>query len=645
MHNSILLSLIGAWLLLGSTAMAANNQLTHAQPKATQAQSDAPARIALVIGNANYPEQPLPFTVNDATDMTQALSELGFDVTVATNVNRLQMEALTTAFIRKAKTAQVALFYFAGHGESNVPGEGEENYLLPVDVVPGQGRSNREISLGVDAGLLRYLGTGVESRISILILDACRTKSVTRNRETGTKGRSLFQGGLTRMPLTTSGIYIAYGAAPGTAAFEEPGIKHGRFTQGILKHIRTPNLTLEQVFKRVRSDVEQASDFQQSPQEESSLRGDQDFYFVDPAHGHGRITRYAGHHIPTIQDSFSSSGFDVFDNIRTTPASSRMHALIELLETRSPDLSVSQAERILSYFWVPARRRALKTMLPYLEQGNSAGKVTWLSADDVTRLIAASSFPGNSKYSNHALQTVKELKEFGKVKNDLPFYDVEAKLRESSLPNRCEKGQDLGPKSGDGSLVARDERSHDGSPNQGLVRKLQEVRHPDKRTVLKNALARHHIELTLNELATLLKEFPDHVRMDVLAIDLQDALPDLVSWKQFKEFLELLKGGRNSAGDPGMPRRVVVAWFLEMGMLDVSLSRGERERVEELLREDNLNFQREFQEDLQKGKLFGYKMPPSFPRDMGARKGFQEKVKKREDKEIASLLDPFMSCN
>ena len=49
-------------------------------------------RIALVIGNSNYPGAPLKNPVNDATDMASALRELGFSVTLKINANQKVME-------------------------------------------------------------------------------------------------------------------------------------------------------------------------------------------------------------------------------------------------------------------------------------------------------------------------------------------------------------------------------------------------------------------------------------------------------------------------------------------------------------------------------------------------------------------------
>ena len=55
---------------------------------------------------------------------------------------------------------------------------------------------------------------------------------------------------------------------------------NGLFTEKLLKHITTPGLTLERVFKQVRMDVQQASNSRQVPWDSSSVTGD--FFFVPP---------------------------------------------------------------------------------------------------------------------------------------------------------------------------------------------------------------------------------------------------------------------------------------------------------------------------------------------------------------------------
>jgi formylglycine-generating enzyme required for sulfatase activity len=78
------------------------------------------------------------------------------------------------------------------------------------------------------------------------------------------------------------GTYIAFATAPGRTAADGNGT-NGLYTQKILTHIRTPGLSLEGLFKRVRTDVVSGSGGQQVPWDSSSLMGD--FFFMPSAMG------------------------------------------------------------------------------------------------------------------------------------------------------------------------------------------------------------------------------------------------------------------------------------------------------------------------------------------------------------------------
>ena len=92
--------------------------------------SQAERRVALVIGNGTYRNVPtLPNPPKDATAISAMLRNLGFEVVTGTNLNRDGMGASMSEFATAADGADVALFFYAGHGMS-LDGK---NYLLPID--------------------------------------------------------------------------------------------------------------------------------------------------------------------------------------------------------------------------------------------------------------------------------------------------------------------------------------------------------------------------------------------------------------------------------------------------------------------------------------------------------------------------------
>ena len=227
------------------------------------AAADPARRVALVIGNAAYADSPLTNSGNDARDMAQALTRIGFNVTILTDRNRAQMTQAIRNFGLAAAGAETALFYFAGHGVQ-VRGK---NYLIPT----GQ-RFADEGEVEADAvDVNTVLGRMEQARasVSVVILDACRNNPLARD------GRNVARG-LARMEAP-SGALVAFAAQPGAEAIDGSG-RNGLYTKYLLRHIETAGLTAEQMFKRVRADVERESGRRQSPREETSLTG-ADFFF------------------------------------------------------------------------------------------------------------------------------------------------------------------------------------------------------------------------------------------------------------------------------------------------------------------------------------------------------------------------------
>lgn len=230
--------------------------------QALAAESTAGKRLALVIGNADYPASPLRNPVNDATAMARTLRKLGFEVMDGTDMTHRQMMALLDNFGEKIRKADIALFYYAGHG-MQLDGQ---NYLIPIDA---DLRSEQEARYkAVNAGLLLAKMEVADARINLMILDACRNNPFARSFRSS-------QQGLAQMDAP-SGTLIAYATAPGQVASDGAG-SNGLYTEALLKHLDQPGLKVEDVFKRVRIEVREATGGEQTPWESSSLVGD--FYF------------------------------------------------------------------------------------------------------------------------------------------------------------------------------------------------------------------------------------------------------------------------------------------------------------------------------------------------------------------------------
>jgi hypothetical protein len=219
-------------------------------------------RLALVIGNSAYQSTPLDNPINDAQDMAATLGNLDFKVILKRNADQRTMEDAIRSFGRQLRKGGIGLFYFAGHGVQM----GGRNYLIPVDA---RIESESDVKYeAVDAGRVLGKMEDAENRLNIVILDACRNNPYARAFRSD-------QRGLARMDAPT-GSLIAYATAPGEVAADGPE-RNGIFTKHLMHHMVAPNLTIEQVLKRVRVDVARQTQGRQIPWESSSLMGD--FYF------------------------------------------------------------------------------------------------------------------------------------------------------------------------------------------------------------------------------------------------------------------------------------------------------------------------------------------------------------------------------
>lgn len=222
-------------------------------------------KIALVIGNSNYINIPLKNPVNDANLISKELIKLGFEVTTLINCTQNQMKQAISNYgtILSKDKNNVGLFYYAGHG-MQVKGK---NYLIPIDAKIEKEPDVEVFCVNTD-GLIANLEYAGNS-LNIIILDACR------NNPFGRSFRSQAGNGLAVLNAPV-GTIVAFSTSPGSTASDGEG-NNGLYTQELVKTLQIPNLKIEDVFKKVRTQVKILSNGQQIPWENSALEGD--FYF------------------------------------------------------------------------------------------------------------------------------------------------------------------------------------------------------------------------------------------------------------------------------------------------------------------------------------------------------------------------------
>lgn len=231
-------------------------------------------RVALVVGNSAYtdPIPPLGNPGSDAEAIGQALQRLNFQVMLARDLDRGSMDLMLEKFVNTAKGADVALFFYAGHG-FQIRGE---NYLVPIDI------HGDIVSGSISFDEIMYSLGGAATN-TIIFLDACRRNPLLDafNKKGGDRaiptatGLESVRDGLAEMHARY-GTLIAFSAAPGHVAYEGKG-HNSPFTKALLHHIEAPNVDVRTMLTEVRTEVMRGTNDQQVPWDHSSLTGA--FYF------------------------------------------------------------------------------------------------------------------------------------------------------------------------------------------------------------------------------------------------------------------------------------------------------------------------------------------------------------------------------
>jgi uncharacterized caspase-like protein len=247
-------------------------------------------RVALVVGIGEYRHvPPLANPANDARDMAEALTRLGFRTELVLDPDRVRLEQSLRRLGQAARGADAAVFFYAGHAIE----VGGRNWLLPVEADIESERDLRFEALDMDIVSEQLDGA---ARLSIVLLDACRDNPFRLRLASGT--RSVAVGtGLAQLRAAV-GTLVAFSTAPGTVAADGRG-RNSPFTAALLRRIDTPGLELRQMLAEVRREVREGTGGRQVPWEHSALEGA--FYFV-PAAAAAPVAPGGGATAPRLAD-------------------------------------------------------------------------------------------------------------------------------------------------------------------------------------------------------------------------------------------------------------------------------------------------------------------------------------------------------
>jgi hypothetical protein len=230
--------------------------------------AQAERRVAFVVGNGAYKNvAQLPNPPVDAKAMAGVLRNVGFDVVEGTNLTRDKMTERLLEFGKKAQGADVAVFFYAGHGIA-ISGT---NYLLPIDA---DIKSEMDVKLGaainIDLTLDQTMG---DAKVKLVFLDACRDNPFAAKIKSNSATRSVsVQSGLAEMK-SGEGTLIAFATGPGQTALDGQEGTNSPFTRALIAHITTPGIEIQQAMTEVRAQVNEETNKGQLPWGHTNLIG------------------------------------------------------------------------------------------------------------------------------------------------------------------------------------------------------------------------------------------------------------------------------------------------------------------------------------------------------------------------------------
>ena len=219
-------------------------------------------RLALVIGNSEYTKGPLKNPVNDATLIAETLEKLDFEVILHKNLKtRSSMLKAISEFGQLRPMYDIGFIYYAGHGIQ----VNNENYLIPTEEIIDTKLEVEDYAVSLQK-ILRYVESTDSNKINFLVLDACRDNPYELSWSRSSKGN-----GLAKVPPPT-GSLIAFSTDSNQTAADGEG-DNSLYTKSLAKNLMAENISIEQVFKNVLTEVLVESDNMQSPVYESKLTG------------------------------------------------------------------------------------------------------------------------------------------------------------------------------------------------------------------------------------------------------------------------------------------------------------------------------------------------------------------------------------
>jgi uncharacterized caspase-like protein len=227
----------------------------------------AERRIALVMGNSAYKSVPkLSNPANDAALVGGMFKKAGFDwIDIRTDLSASEMRKALRDFGGRARDAEVAVIYYAGHG---IELDGT-NYLIPTDAALETDSDVLDETVALDRALF---AVEPAKQLRLIILDACRDNPFAKTMKRTVAARAIGRG-LAKVEPSSPNTMIAFAAKAGSTASDGDS-KNSPFAAALVERLPTPGLDLRKAFGFVRDDVLKNTSYKQEPYVYGSLGGE-----------------------------------------------------------------------------------------------------------------------------------------------------------------------------------------------------------------------------------------------------------------------------------------------------------------------------------------------------------------------------------
>jgi uncharacterized caspase-like protein len=209
-------------------------------------------RLALVIGNADYPDLSLPLEValKNAGALAEQLQNAGFKVEAGENLTKESLRQSLQRFYDKIQPGAIVVFFYSGYAIQAA----RQNFIIPLDALIWTETDVRREGVSIEgiSAAIRHRGAGTR----VLVLDASRRNPFERRFRSYSAGLGAID--------TPANTIVMSATSPGKV-IGDADPDNSLFVDELLRQTKTPRVQLAEIFTRTRENVSRATNGEQVP--------------------------------------------------------------------------------------------------------------------------------------------------------------------------------------------------------------------------------------------------------------------------------------------------------------------------------------------------------------------------------------------